>query len=85
MATSWRSRCWERGCPDCNRLMQMVMDVLEEMKINVDLEHVRSPARIGQYGVMGTPALVVNNMVKAVGFVPAHERIRDWVGEALNQ
>jgi hypothetical protein len=48
------------GCPQCERLEQEVMTVLAESGIAAELTHVRDPAEIGRYGVMGTPALVVN-------------------------
>ena len=41
--------------------------ILAEMEMAADLEHVTDIAEIGSYGVMGTPALVINREVKAVG------------------
>ena len=58
------------GCPRCERLTADVMAVLEKSGLAADLEHVREPARIGEYGVLGTPALVVNGKVVAAGRTP---------------
>jgi len=40
-----------------------VRDLLSEMKITADLRHITDLKEIARYGVMGAPALVVNNKV----------------------
>jgi small redox-active disulfide protein 2 len=70
------------GCPQCERLEQEVMTILAETGIAAELTHVRDPAEIGRYGVMGTPALVVNGSVKAVGTVPTRARLKAWIEAA---
>lgn len=67
------------GCPNCERLTQEVMAALTELGITVAIEHVREPARIAEYAVMGTPALVINNEVKSVGKVPLGSQIEQWI------
>ncbi|MFO7497038.1 MAG: thioredoxin family protein [Desulfobacterales bacterium] len=73
------------GCPQCERLDQEVMAVLAESGIAAELTHVRDPAEIGRYGVMGTPALVVNGSVKAVGAVPLRAKLKSWIEAAATQ
>jgi small redox-active disulfide protein 2 len=73
------------GCPQCERLDQEVMAVLAESGIAAELTHVRDPAEIGRYGVMGTPALVVNGSVKAVGTVPTRAKLKAWIEAAAQQ
>ncbi len=63
------------GCPRCEKLAADVTAVLEELGLAADFEHVREPARIGEYGVLGTPALVVNGKVVAAGRTPLAEEI----------
>ncbi len=74
-----------RGCVQCDRLEQDIMAVMAETGIVADLEHVRELAEIGRYGVLGSPALVVNGQVKAVGSVPPKPKIRAWLEEAAKQ
>jgi len=69
------------GCARCDRLEKEVMEVMAEMALPGDLEHVRDVKEIGQYGVMGTPALVINGKVVCVGEVPSKEKIRTWLDE----
>jgi small redox-active disulfide protein 2 len=71
------------GCPNCERLEREVMALMVEMNLPADFEHVRDPAEIGRFGVMGTPALVVNGKVKSVGNVPSKSKIRNWLEEAV--
>jgi small redox-active disulfide protein 2 len=73
------------GCPRCEKLEQEVMNVLAEAGIEAELEHVRDPAEIGRYGVMGSPALVINGEVKAVGSIPPKTKLRGWIEQAANQ
>jgi protein-disulfide isomerase len=61
------------------------MQVMAESGIMADIEHVRNIKEIGRYGVMGTPALIINNVVKSVGSVPPRNRLEQWLKEATNQ
>ena len=73
------------GCPSCDRLEQSVMAVLEELGLPAEVEHVRDVKEIAALGVMGVPALVMNNEVKTVGQVPAKEMLKKWLAEADHQ
>ncbi|MFH1625146.1 MAG: thioredoxin family protein [Pseudomonadota bacterium] len=70
------------GCITCDRLEQETMAALAELDIAVDLEHIKDPKEIGKYGVMGTPALIINKKVESVGRVPGREQIKRWIREA---
>ena len=73
------------GCASCNRLEQELIAVKAETGLAADLEHVTDIAEIGSYGVMGTPALVINGEVKAVGSVPPKPRLTQWLEEAFGE
>lgn len=73
------------GCPQCERLEQEVMAALSETGIVAELEHVRNPADIGRFGVMGSPALIINSEVKMVGSVPSREKIKTWIRQAADR
>jgi len=70
------------GCNQCHDLSRMVMDVLTEMNLPAAFDHVTDIREIARYGVMGTPALLINGKVVAVGSVPPRERLRKWLIEA---
>ncbi len=69
------------GCVQCNRLEKEVMEVVSEMNLATDVEHVTDIKEIGTYGVMGTPALIINGKVKSVGSVPPKAKIKEWLNE----
>jgi small redox-active disulfide protein 2 len=65
------------SCSQCNRLEQLVMQVLEEMGTGAALEHVTDIREIGRYGLVRTPALVVNGKIVAMGSVPSTKKIKE--------
>lgn len=67
------------GCAQCDRLEQELMQVMAETGIVADMEHVRDIKEIGGYGVMGTPALLINGHVKSIGKVPPKVNLSEWL------
>jgi hypothetical protein len=70
------------GCPRCDKLEQDLMVMMAELNIAAGHEHVRNPLEIASYGVMGSPALIINGEVKAVGSVPPKNKLKEWLVEA---
>jgi small redox-active disulfide protein 2 len=73
------------GCPCCDQLERDVMAAMAETQLAVDFEHVTDIAEIGSYGVMGTPALVVDKKVVAVGTAPPKAKIKTWLQQAATK
>ncbi len=73
------------GCARCSRLETDVMDVMVEMNAPGEMIHVTDALEIGKYGVMGTPALVINKKIVSVGTTPDKKKIRQWLEDALRQ
>jgi len=71
------------GCAQCSSLETNVRNVMAEMNLAGDLRHVTEAKEIGRYGVMGTPALIINGKVVAVGSVPEKKKIQQWLSEAV--
>ncbi len=69
------------GCARCESLEKQVIGAVAEMKLPAAVEHVRDIKEIASYGVMGTPALVINGKVFCVGTVPSKAKIKDWLSE----
>ncbi len=70
------------GCAQCSRLEADVRDVMAQMNMSGELIHVTDFREIGKYGVMGTPALVINRKVVSVGTTPEKRKIHQWLEEA---
>jgi small redox-active disulfide protein 2 len=58
------------GCAKCNELERVTRDAIARMGIEAQVEHVTDFAEIMAYGVMTTPALVVDGSVRVAGRVP---------------
>ena len=70
------------GCARCDLMTRKVMGALSEMGLAAGVEHVTDIRQIVQYRVMGSPALVINGRVVAVGQVPERGKIKQWIAEA---
>ncbi|MDZ7260933.1 MAG: thioredoxin family protein [candidate division KSB1 bacterium] len=70
------------GCYACDKLMEDTVAILAELGIAADVEHVRDPKEIGRYGMVGTPALVINKKVRISGRVPPRAQLKSWIEEA---
>ena len=57
------------GCSNCNALEAATKEALTAKGIAYQLDHVTDFAKIAAYGVMSTPALVINNKVVSFGKV----------------
>lgn len=59
------------GCPKCRQLAEIAETAAREAGLDYELEKVTEIARFADFGVMFTPALVVDGEVKVSGRVPA--------------
>ncbi|MBK8336033.1 MAG: TM0996/MTH895 family glutaredoxin-like protein [Sterolibacteriaceae bacterium] len=70
------------GCAKCQRLEQLTREVAADLGIEAQFDHVRDMAKIMEYPVVCTPALVIDGEVKAAGRMPSKEEIGRWLGKA---
>lgn len=64
------------GCPNCQKLEANTKQALEELKMEAVVEKVIEIQDILSYGVMGTPALVVDEKVAVSGKIPDVSEIK---------
>ncbi|GAB4322006.1 MAG: thioredoxin family protein [Candidatus Zixiibacteriota bacterium] len=64
------------GCPKCVKLASATEDAARQLQMDVQIEKVTDIDKIMSYGVMMTPALVVNGAVKVVGKVPSVDELK---------
>ncbi len=64
------------GCPKCKTLEKLTRDVVEQNGIEATVTKVEDIVEIMKYGVMTTPALVVNGKVEIKGRVPSSDEIK---------
>lgn len=70
------------GCANCQRLERETRQVLDSENIPYTLTKVTEYADIAAYGVMQTPALVINEKVVSTGRIPSHTQILKYVSES---
>ena len=63
------------GCKKCHQLEKNVKEALEGIELEVEVEYVQEIQRIISYGVMSTPALVIDGEVVSVGKVLAPKEV----------
>jgi small redox-active disulfide protein 2 len=64
------------GCPKCKALEKVTRDVVAENGLDANVTKVEDIMDIMKYGVMTTPALVVDGKVVLKGHVPSKEEVK---------
>lgn len=68
------------GCPKCQALETRVREVIEKHKIDAEIEKISNLNEIAKFGVMITPALVINGKVVSSGTpLPSSDQILEWL------
>ena len=67
------------GCPKCQQTEKIVKEAVAEAGVDASIEKVTDTMEIAGYGVMGTPAVVIDGEIKAVGKIPTKEDIKSWI------
>ncbi|MBN2310384.1 MAG: TM0996/MTH895 family glutaredoxin-like protein [Candidatus Hydrogenedentes bacterium] len=67
------------GCPKCQRLAEAAEAAAKELGIEYEIEKVKELDKILEFGVMATPALVVDGEVKVSGKVPTVDEAKGMI------
>lgn len=65
------------GCTNCVTLDRIVHEVVADLGIDANFEKVEDYAEIASYGVMSTPALVIDGKVVISGRVPTARHLKE--------
>lgn len=65
------------GCPKCKELEKATRDAVTELGINADIVKEEDIMKIMQYGVMHTPALVIDGKVVVSGRLPNEKELKN--------
>jgi small redox-active disulfide protein 2 len=63
------------GCVNCKNLETNTRKALDELGLSVEIDKVTDPGEIISWGVMSTPALVIDDEVVLSGRVPSADQI----------
>ena len=70
------------GCAKCNMLEATAKKAADQLGLAYELVHVKDIAKFAAYGVLMTPALVVDGVVKCSGRVPSATELKQMLGGA---
>jgi small redox-active disulfide protein 2 len=67
------------GCANCKNLERQTRNALAEMDIAADIEKIEDLEKIMSYGIMRTPALIINEKVALYGRVPSLPELKEII------
>jgi small redox-active disulfide protein 2 len=67
------------GCSNCEKLYRHVLEAVKLSGKEVEVVKVEDIQKIMGYGILSSPALVIDGKVKAAGKVPKVEQIEEWI------
>ena len=67
------------GCTKCKTLEQKIRSLNDKHTLNLEIEKVTELNEIMKYGIMMTPGLVINGVLKSVGSIPKDEQLLKWI------
>jgi small redox-active disulfide protein 2 len=69
-------------CGNCNTTAALIEKTAQARGVKIDLSKVEDMKEIAKFGVMSTPAVVIDGKVVHSGSVPTSERIEQWLAAA---
>ena len=67
------------GCPKCKALEKLTREAVAELGVDANIEKVEDIVKIMSYGIMHTPALVVDGTVVLSGRLPNITEIKNLI------
>lgn len=67
------------GCANCNNTVKIIEKTAQEQQVAVNVVKVEEISEIASYGVMSTPAVVIDDKVVHNGGVPSATEIKKWL------
>ena len=64
------------GCPKCKSLEKLTRDVVCELDITANISKVEDIVEIMRYGLLATPALVIDEKIVLKGYLPSEKEIK---------
>jgi small redox-active disulfide protein 2 len=67
------------GCKKCTKTAELIQAVADDSGISVHVVKETSPEVMLEYGVMSTPAVVINKQLVHSGSMPDRKEIEEWL------
>lgn len=72
------------GCVNCEKLASLCETVVNENNLEAKIDKIVDQNEFIEYGIMLTPALVVNGTVKVQGKIPTKSTLEHWLKDMAN-
>jgi len=69
------------GCRNCEITANVIALAAKQANIEIELEKVTDIVEIMAYGVMSTPAVVIDGKLVHSGGIPGPDQVKAWVAE----
>ena len=70
------------GCANCKKTKAVIADAVTEMHLDLKVVEVQDISAIMAYGVMSSPAIVIDEKVVSTGRVPAKSQVIEMIRKA---
>ena len=67
------------GCARCKQTEEIVRRALSETGTQAEVEKVSDIQALAQAGILATPAVAVNDVIKTSGRIPRLDEVKAWV------
>ena len=67
------------GCANCKKLYQNALEAVKQSGKEIEVMKVEDIQKIMAYGVLSTPALVIDGVLKTAGKIPKAGEIKEWI------
>ncbi len=74
------------GCTKCNETEKKVKDALVFLNLNAEIIKIEDPLEFVTRGILLTPAVAINGIIKCTGKIPELRDLHNWITtEAINE
>lgn len=69
------------GCPSCKKTFELINNIVKTNEFDANVTKNEDISELLKYGVMTTPAVVIDDKIVFVGGVPSEKEIIEWFSE----
>lgn len=67
------------GCAKCVTVDKLVREVVSQKSPDISVEKISDIREMMKAGILSTPAVVIDGVLKSSGLVPSKEEIESWI------
>jgi small redox-active disulfide protein 2 len=67
------------GCAKCIKTAELIEKIANEQGVSVSVYKETSPEAMMSYGVMSTPAVVIDETLVHIGSIPQTSQVKEWL------